>query len=335
MRKLVWLLIVLVALCGAWWAAATTQMQNTLTGLLDTRRAAGWEVTLKNIGKAGFPLTLENQLSGLSVAEPARGLAFDAPQLDLSAPIWWPGDLSARAPVASAALPAGALPLTLNMRDLRADVALRPGSTLQLEAIEVRSAHLEVDGPDGLLFEAEAPRMRITQSSNAARDYDIAVLPGRITPGQLLRKVLGEGAGQPGGQPILSARMGVTFARALDRHTAMAGSLPQIDALTVENVDAAWGDVALAAEGALTFDPEGTPDGVLSLRVTNWPKLLDAGERAGFLPPSMRGQVNTMLRLLEARGGTPGGLDLDLHLADGQMSLAGIPLGPAPRLIQP
>lgn len=335
MRKLVWLLIVLAVLWGAWWATATTQMQSTLTGLLDTRRAAGWEVTLKDISKAGFPLTLENRLSDLSVAAPARGLAFEAPQLDLSAPVWWPGDLSARASAANAALPAGALPLTLNMSDLRADVELHPGSTLQLEALKVRSAYLEVNGPDGPLLEAEEPQMRVTQSSAAARDYDIALLPGGITPGPLLRKVLGEGAGQPGGQPILSARMAVTFARPLDRHSAMAGRLPQIDALTVENVDAAWGDVALAAEGALTFNAQGTPDGVLSLRVTNWSKLLDAGERAGFLPPSMRGQVNTMLRLLEARSGTPGGLDLDLLFADGQMTLAGIPLGPAPRLIQP
>lgn len=76
------------------------------------------------------------------------------------------------------------------------------------------------------------------------------------------------------------------------------------------------------------LDPAGIPDGVLSLRVTNWTKLLDAGERAGFLPPSMRGQVDTMLRLLEARGGTPGGLDLDLIFTDGQMMLAGIPLAP-------
>ncbi|MEP2683194.1 MAG: DUF2125 domain-containing protein [Sulfitobacter sp.] len=335
MRKLVWLLIVLAVLWGAWWATATTQMQSTLTGLLDTRRAAGWEVTLKDISKSGFPLALQNRLSGLAVAAPARGLAFEAPQLDLSAPVWWPGDLSARASVASAALPAGALPLTLNIRDLRAELALHPGTTLQLEAIELRSTHLEVNGPDGLLLEAEEPRMRVTQSSGAARDYDIALLPGGITPGPLLRKVLGDGAVQPGGQPILSARMAVTFARPLDRHSAVAGTLPQIDALTVENVDAAWGDVALGAEGALTFDAEGIPDGVLSLRVTNWTKLLDAGERGGFLPRSMRGQVNTMLRLLEARGSTPGGLDLDLVFADGQMVLAGLPLGPAPRLIQP
>ncbi len=114
----------------------------------------------------------------------------------------------------------------------------------------------------------------------------------------------GDGAGQPGGQPILSARMAVTFARPLDRHSAMAGTPPQIDALTVENVDAAWGEVALGAEGALTFDAAGIPDGVLSLRVTNWTKLLDAGERAGFLPPSMRGQVDTMLRLVALSTGS-------------------------------
>ncbi|UOA13850.1 MULTISPECIES: DUF2125 domain-containing protein [Sulfitobacter] len=335
MRKLVWLLILLVALCSAWWAAATTQMQSTVNALLDSRRAAGWDVTLKDIGKAGFPLTLQNRLSGLSVAEPNQSIAFEAPQLDLSAPVWWPGDLSARAPVAQAAFPAGALPLVLNMRNMQADLDLHPGLSLQLEQMEARSTYLEVNGPDGLLLEAEESRLRVTQSSDAANEYNIAVLPGRITPGPLLRRVLGEAIAQPGGQPILSARMAVTFARALDRHSAVAGTLPQIDALTVENVDAAWGDVALGAEGALTFDAQGIPDGVLSLRVTNWSKLLDAGERGGFLPPSMRGQVNTMLRLLEARGGTPGGLDLDLVFAEGQMVLAGIPLGPAPRLIQP
>ncbi|MEM5543210.1 DUF2125 domain-containing protein [Sulfitobacter sp. AS92] len=335
MRKLVWLLILLAALCGAWWAAATAQMQSTLTGLLDNRRAAGWDVTLKDISKAGFPLTLQNRLSGLAVAESGRGVAFEAPQLDLSAPVWWPGDLTARAPVAQAAFPAGALPLVLKMRDMHADLALHPGLSLQLEGMLARSTYLEVNGPDGLLLEADEPRMEVTQSSEAENDYNIALLPGRIAPGPLLRKVLGDGIGQPGGQPILSARMAFTFARALDRHAAMTGTLPQIDALTVENVDVAWGDVALATEGALTFNSEGVPAGVLSLRVTNWPKLLDAGERAGFLPPSMRGQVNTMLRLLEARGGTTGGLDLDLVFAEGQMVLAGIPLGAAPQLIQP
>ena len=81
MRKLVWLLIVLAVLWGAWWATATTQMQSTLTGLLDTRRAAGWEVTLKDISKSGFPLALQNRLSGLAVAAPARGLAFEARSL--------------------------------------------------------------------------------------------------------------------------------------------------------------------------------------------------------------------------------------------------------------
>ena len=85
MRKLVWLLIVLAVLWGAWWATATTQMQSTLTGLLDTRRAAGWEVTLKDISKSGFPLALQNRLSGLAVAAPARSLAFEAPQLGLVA----------------------------------------------------------------------------------------------------------------------------------------------------------------------------------------------------------------------------------------------------------
>ena len=331
MRKMIWLLIILAALWGAWWMLATTQMQNVMARAFDDRRAAGWEVTVKDISKAGFPLLLQNRLSGLSLADPKQDFAVEAPQLDLSAPVWWPGDLAVQAPVARVELRAGALPLELNLRDMRADLSLHPGLALQLEGMQIRSAQMQVDGPDGMLLEAEEPRAVVQQSSDVATDYGIALLPGSITPGPLLRKVLGDAAGPP----ILSARMAVSFAEPFDRHTVMQRTIPEVRALSIENIDATLGDVALAAEGALSFDAEGRPDGTLSLRITNWSQLLDAVERAALLPSSMRAQVDTVLRVLESRSGTAGALDLDLVFNQGEMALAGIPLGPAPRLMQP
>ncbi len=333
MRKLVWLLILLAALWGAWWAVATAQMQSAVSRLLDARRAAGWEVNLDSISKGGFPLTLQNTLSGVSLTDPAQGFQLEAAKTTLSAPVWWPGDLSVKAPRLHLETAAGRLPVEVTAKDVDGRLSLYPGLALELQQLTLHSGMLELEGPDGPLLEIAQARAEMRHLAAEPKTYSLQILPDAITPGPLLRRLFSED-GPPTLAPTLSANAKVTFNHPLNRHTAMRRQAPQVQQIALSEARITWGNLALAASGTLTVDPQGQPEGALNLKVKNWARLVDIAQRAGVLPPSMRLQAETMLRALENRGGTPGGLDLDLAFADGQMSLAGIPLGPVPRLLR-
>lgn len=331
MRKLVWLLILLAALWGAWWAVATAQMQSALSRLLDARRAAGWEVALDDITKAGFPLKLQNTLTGLSLADPAQGFQLKAAKTTLSAPLWWPGNLSLDTPRLHLDTAAGPLPLEVTAQDVAGRLFLSPGFALELEQLSLHSAALELEGPDGPLLEIAQPRAEMRHLSDQPMTYRLHILPDAITPGPLLRRLFSED-GPPPSAPSLAVEAEITLDHPLNRQLAKRGSAPRVQQIDLTGARIAWGDIGLAANGTVTVDAAGQPEGALTLKVQNWERLVNIAQRAGLLPPAMRLQVETMLRALENRGDVPGGLDLELVFTDGQMTLAGIPLGPAPRL---
>jgi len=333
MRKVIWLLILLAALWGGWWAVATTQMQSAVSSLLDARRTAGWEVALDGTAKAGFPLTLENRLDGLALADPSKRVTLQSSELTLSAPAWWPGDLSIKTPLLRLEAPAGALPVKVTATDLDARLSLHPGLALELKELAAQTAGLRLDGPDGMLLEVGQARAEMRQTSDRPRTYDLYFLPKAITPGPFLHRLFAQDD-TPAAAPQVVARAQMTFDRPLDRQAGLRGNEPRVEEFNLTETRITWGEITLMAEGALAIDAQGQPDGALSLRVTNWARLVDIAQRAGLLPPSMRLQVETMLSALENRGDTPGGLNLELVFAEGQMTLADIPLGPAPLLLR-
>lgn len=331
MRAWVWLLILLAALWGGWWAFATTQMQTGVRDALQARQAAGWQVTGDAPRKAGFPLALETRLDRLTLAAPARDDRLDARGLRISAPVWWPVDLSITAKEVSGETRAGALPLDFTFQTPAAALSLHPAPALTVKAASAASAALRIEGPDGLLLDLAEPRLQARQQDARGTGYAVSFDAGQITPGPLLIRLLTPQAAPPEA-PEARGRGVLTFDRALDRNALQAAEPPRLTGLQIESFRMAWGALALTARGALEIDSAGLPEGRVTLKLTQWRRLIEAAQRAGLLPPAMRLQVETMLGALENRGGTPGELDLELGFAEGQMSLAGIPLGPAPRL---
>lgn len=331
MRAWVWLLILLAALWGAWWAFATTQMQAGVTQALEVRRAAGWQVENAAPRKAGFPQALETRIDRLAIAAPEGEDRLEVRDLALSAPTWWPLAPSLSAGRMTVETRAGALPLDIAFDTPTATLSLQPGLDLALQAAEAQSAALRIAGPDGPLLDLAVPRMEVQRRDADAAAYAVTFDAGQITPGPLLVRLLTPEAAPPAA-PEATGRGVLTFDRALDLAAARSAKPPRLTGLEIGALQLSWGKLALTARGQVSLDAEGLPEGEVTLKLTQWRPLVEAAQRAGLLPPSMRLQVETMLGALENRGGTPGGLDLVLGFAGGQMTLAGIPLGPAPRL---
>ncbi|NNK16286.1 MAG: DUF2125 domain-containing protein, partial [Sulfitobacter sp.] len=146
--------------------------------------------------------------------------------------------------------------------------------------------------------------------------------------GDVPRALLGIPQDWPYQWSVAKAAGALGFSVPLDRRSVDAG-LPPPNRIEILDMQMIWGSVEVSANGSLNIDPEGIPEGDVSLFVDNWRILFDVAKASDLAIPA---QADLMLNALANIGGDPDTLELTLSFADGDMSLSGIALGPAPRL---
>ncbi|MEO0894751.1 MAG: DUF2125 domain-containing protein [Pseudomonadota bacterium] len=88
----------------------------------------------------------------------------------------------------------------------------------------------------------------------------------------------------------------------------------------------------IRAVGTLSIDVEGTPEGRITLKATNWREIINLGEATGLLPEPFVPTVNRVLELMAGMSGPSHTIDTPLTFANGRVSLGPLPLGLAPKL---
>jgi hypothetical protein len=332
MSFLIRLFIIVAILWSGWWWLATEGAKRGLARLAEEARAAGWRAELGEIAAAGYPLRLGTRIDGLRLADPATGLAVAAEDVALSAPAWWPGDLTLALPESPIRLAGPTGQATAQITGGEAVLRLHPGTALELESVGLTGGAWTLAAPDGEVLSAADLRLTAVQAEPGTPTYRVELGATDLAPGETWRRVLQLPPGWPRAFDRAEASGSVTFDRALDR-TALEGARPLPRQIAIGTLDLVWEDLAVQGDGALSFDAQGVPEGALRLQVRNWERLVQMAEAAGALAPEMRPQAEIMLRALANRGTDPTALDLELTFADGQMALGSIPLGPAPRLL--
>tara|TARA_R110002049_G_scaffold29972_3_gene102067 strand:- start:14863 stop:15867 length:1005 start_codon:yes stop_codon:yes gene_type:complete len=332
MRRVLWWLLVMGALWSAWWAAASVGVQTAMYGWLDTRRDAGWQAEVDEIALSGFPARLHSRVTNVALAAPVSGAALTAPVVDLSAPAWWPGYVDLRLSGFTLDLPGRFGNVTLTAADTSADLRLHPGAALEMQSLQGAAASAQVAGPEGDWLDVQGLAFSVHQDAVTPALYHISLTPERVTPGAELRKALALDGEWPPAFSQVSADIDILLDRPIDRHVA-SGITPLPREINLSGIEMAWGKVALTATGALRVDAAGVMQGHVTLKVTHWPILLEMTKRLGVLVGPAESTVEPVLRALANRGDDPDNLDLDLVFDGGMMTLAGIPLGAAPRLI--
>ncbi|SPH20099.1 hypothetical protein ASD8599_00837 [Ascidiaceihabitans donghaensis] len=332
MRKLLWAVLVLLIMWCVWWAVAAFGLRTAIETWLEDRRGFGWQAESLSHDSTGFPLRIESALTGIALANPARGVAVNIPQMSISTPIWWPGDVKVTFTDAPMQFFTPQSKASVTAANAHTDLRLHPGTSLELEGLTANAGAWDISTPDGGLYAADRLTMQMLQSPDAPQTYTFFAIAPRFTLGSSMRKELRVPVEWPVSFDRLELGASITFDRPWDIR-ALEDRAPQPRVIKLDLAEAAWGDLRLFAAADLEVDDTGVPTGTLNLQAENWQTMLDLAEGAGLLPSQLRTQAQEGLGLLARMSGDPTALDVQLNFRSGFMSVGIIPIGPAPRII--
>lgn len=322
------LLVVILLAAGLWsgyWFVASSAVESGLEGWFEDRRAEGWQADYSDLGVAGFPNRIDTSFTDLALADPYTGWAWQAPMFQLAALSYQPNHVIAVWPDDQLiATPIGKYRVT--SADMRASARVS-GVALALEKVLLRAetlsvTHSNADGQAALTldgFNAGIERMEGTPI------YRIGLNADGVAPALSLRQQIDPTGKLPRTLDALSMDMQVTFDRAWDR-TSLEKARPEYRRIELKLAEAAWGDLSLAAAGAVDVDEKGMVTGRITIKARNWREILAAATASGALPTALAGQIEKGLGLVAQLSGTPKTLDIPLDFKGGLMLLGPIPL---------
>lgn len=330
MRKLVWIVVLAALAWSGWWFVASTSLRKGITGWFAAREAEGWQAELGEVSGGGFPLTLQTGLHDIALADPDAGLAIQSARLDISAPTWWPGDVTVLLDDGPIQLASPLGRSTLKMINGTMSLNLHPGTALELETLGWTSGPWRVE--DAVGTQAQADTLTLTMAQTTGPSYDFSAQANQFAPGDATRVRLRLPDTFPRAFDSLTLQATVTFNQPWDRR-ALDTARPQPRRIDLHLAEARWGDLRLNFAAALDVDSSGVPTGDVSLQAKNWRTMLDLAEASGVLPNALRGQAEGIMQLIANASGNPENLDVDLSLREGAVYFGFFPIATAPKLI--
>lgn len=340
MRKLLFLLIAMVALWSGYWFVGSNAVRDGVTGFFTDAAAQGLVAENTGVTVAGFPNRFDLTIDGLRLADPASGTAWEAPFVQVFAMTWKPWHIiAAFPPEETVTLPDQAVKITSD--GMKASLRARPSTDLPLAEVRLAGTSLALASDQGWTLGMGDFTVGL-RADPALGDagYELGFDLAPLTPDPAFLAALKAvsipdlpASDLPATVESLWGSVYLSFSAPLDRHAGEAK--PFLTRVEVNQFNFAWGQLAASAKGLVQADDQGFAAGEITVDVTNWDRLPALLVAAGAVTPEMAPTIARGMQALAAQTPEPTVLSLTLKLADGRMSFGPFPLGPAPRMIPP
>lgn len=340
MRKLLFLLIAMVALWSGYWFVGSNAVRDGVTGFFTDAAAQGLVAENTGVTVAGFPNRFDLTIDGLRLADPASGTAWEAPFVQVFAMTWKPWHIiAAFPPEETVTLPDQAVKITSD--GMKASLRAKPSTDLPLAEVRLAGTSLALASDQGWTLGMGDFTVGL-RADPALGDagYELGFDLAPLTPDPAFLAALKAvsipdlpASDLPATVESLWGSVYLSFSAPLDRHAGEAK--PFLTRVEVNQFNFAWGQLAASAKGLVQADDQGFAAGEITVDVTNWDRLPALLVAAGAVTPEMAPTIARGMQALAAQTPEPTVLSLTLKLADGRMSFGPFPLGPAPRMIPP
>ncbi|WP_415183392.1 DUF2125 domain-containing protein [Phaeovulum sp.] len=326
MRKLIGLVVVLLALYGGYWLVGSRAALRGAETALINARAEGWG-DAEAVHLAGFPSRFDLTFTAPMLRRADGAVEWRAGTMQILMLSYRPNEVIAWFPHEQVLRAAGQ-DYAVTVEDMRASAGVSASPDLPLSHVTLVIKTPQIAAPDGSTLAAAEVRGAIRAAGEPGR-YDLGVeVIDLDLPGATLA-TLANGATIPQRIEWLHLDAALSYDRPLDRHTGETP--PRLLATDLRDFELHWGGMALAAQGTVEITATGQPEGRILLRATEWRRMLDMAVDAGLIAPKLAPTMQALgAQMAAASGGEV--LELPLVFANGRMSLGPLPLGAAPYL---
>lgn len=329
MKKLAVIVILALAGWSGWWWLGAAGGERALTEWLDQRRTEGWAADIATTQTRGYPLSFRRELTDVQLADPATGVAWQAPQVILTSPSYAPADLSLTLPTRQTlAIPGTTLEIASTLFEAALNVA--PTENLALKSADLRLRDLRVGSSAGWM--AGLAQGDVTSVRAEAPDaHAVSAVFTDVMPSDPVKAILDPLGALPDAIERMELRGTFGFDAPWDLR-ALEDRRPQPTRIDLDALTLIWGGIEINVAGAMDVDAQGRPEGDLTVQIVNWRDLLALLQANGTLPQEIDQLALTIIDALARSSGRPDTLDAPLALSGGFVRFGPIPIGPAPRL---
>ncbi len=332
------LLAIVIALAAAWagyWFIGSAALRSGIAGWFEARRADGWVAAYDDLSVRGFPNRFDTTFTAPALSDPASGLGWDAPFFQLMTLSYRPNHIIAIWPHEQRIeTPGGAY--TLASRDMRASLVVEPNTALELRRSTLTADAIAAAPEDGsgTIF-ADELRLAAERVGDAATPgnarYHLGLVAEDVAPPAALMQQIDPGGTLPRVAASVMADLTVDFDAPWDRR-ALEQVRPQPTRIAVTSAKFAWGDMHLEASGAMQVDIGGRPDGILSVTVRHWRRILKAAAEAEWITRDLAETAERAMAMMAGPEGDDESLTVSLHFRKERIWVGPIPIAPAPVL---
>lgn len=329
MRRLTIFVVALALIYSAYWLVGARTVTQTAEARIAELRQAGWQVGYNDLAVRGFPSRFDTSVTALDLTSPQGDIRYAAPFVQALALAYQPNRVILALPDQQD-ITLGGQPFGIASTGLRASVGLTANTALALDTATAEAQAVTVTDPGGGSWAFTDLLAAIRAASGRPHSYDVYLNAQNFALPDSWRARLSAGGSLPPALEIVNVDATVVLDRPLNRHTLPAWETDpgQLRGLTVRTLNIRWGELAITGDGEITVDETGTPKGTLTLRATDWQRMLDLAIEAGLIDPDFRFMASSMGQTL-AQGAED--LTLPIRFLNGNFSIGPIPLGPAPK----
>lgn len=327
------LTFILLAALGwsGYWVIGSSGSQVALETWIKDRRDDGWVAEYDELTVTGFPNRFDANFTGLNLADPDTGLAWDVPFFQILALSYQPNNVIA-------IWPREQIVATLQGRyqvlseDMRASLALQPNTQLALERTTMTAQNLGVTRDDPVeTASIEALTLAAERVEGTEATYRLGLSASELAPTAPWLQLVDPNGTLPETLQALKADLTVTFDKPWDR-SAIEVARPQPRKIDLKLAQANWGQLELQLAGSVDVEAGGQPRGQVTVKAKNWREILKLAVSSGAISEGLGGSLEDALGLLAGLSGSAKTLDIPLDFRNGRMLLGPVPIGPAPVL---
>lgn len=336
MRLLLWITVAAALGWAGYWFVGAQAVMRGLTAAQTSAKDTG--LTLNFTPEInGFPNRFDLTLTDPQFRDPASGIGWQAPFLQLFMLSYQPHRVIAVWPDAQTLTVAGRQ-IAVASTDMRASVALRPRASLPLDQMIFIAEGVRI-GPGGEGPGLDTLRLALRDAGGDAR-YDLGaevlgLAPDPVLMGPILAR-LPQGTTLPDRLDRLHLDARIRLDRPLDRAALQRwtdrADAPRLTAISLQSARLVWGRLEMTASGTLNVGADGVLSGQIDTQTTGWKVITPLAVAAGLIRPEVSETFANALRVLAGLSEPGDRLDAPLILQGGRMTFGPLDLGPAPRL---